>query len=528
MAAEKILIVDDEIDVLELCRRILEAKGYQVKTAMNGYEAIRAAKAEDFDLLLTDNQMPGITGLEIAKTLKHDNPNIICITMTGFGTLDIVVEALRIDVDEFVMKPFTPSELSMAITKALEKQRLRRENFRLRSLIPLFELNKSFMGTREVDQLLRRLYEITKQETKADFVWLYTFKNDQINFYSHPEETMHGNEAQQAASYKIAQHLLTSQQLTTLNEQALIERQIVTAADLAAQSVLAVLLRSQNTNLGAIILLSQKNEFAPSDSEFLSVMCGQASIALENARFFEELKTLDHMKSEFINIAAHELRTPLTILMGYTSILQDVADESQQEFVAPVMRNAERLRSLIDDMLNLKYLASGVPKIEREAISLRHAVETVIKDMDLKFKEKNLTVTVQIPDNFPTMITDPKKLDLILVNLLDNAVKFNVDNGKIILKATHDDSYATISVIDTGEGIPEEQFNRIFKEFVTLEPSLTRTHQGIGLGLAIVRGMVNVGGGQVLLESKEGHGSNFTFTLPLDNSDIKESRLMIW
>jgi signal transduction histidine kinase/DNA-binding response OmpR family regulator len=535
MNGEKILIVDDEVDVLELCRRILEAKGYQVKTAPNGYAAIEKAQAEHFDLLLTDIKMPGITGLEIAKNLKQANPNIICITMTGFGTIDMVIDALKLDVDEFVMKPFTPNELSMAISKALEKQRLRHENFRLRSLIPLFELNKSLLATREVDKLLPRLIEIAKQETKANIVWLYTFEGDKIFTHSHPNECKACSETQDSASYELAKKLLAGeQQLSFSRQEDSSEEQLAILDRLSAQAVVVTALQSQESTLGALVLTREKDVFAPSDREFLSVMCGQAGIALENARLFtqkeeayEALKKLDYMKSEFINIAAHELRTPLTILMGYTTILEDVADESLKEFVSPIMRNAMRLRSLIDDMLNLQYLESGIPKLERSRLDLHEYVQDVIADIALFVKEKDLTIEVEIPEDFPMMIVDSQKFDLIMVNLFNNAVKFNQSHGKIIFRATYDDTFATMSVIDTGVGIPESEKTEIFAKFYQVESSLTREHGGIGLGLAIVRGMVEVCDGKIWVESKEGEGSTFTFTLPLDNTNLKATRLKI-
>ena len=143
MAKEKILIVDDEKDVLDLCKRILETQGYNVKSTHNGYEAIDIAHNEDFDLLLTDIKMPGMSGLEIAQMLKESDPGIICVTMTGFSTMDMAINALKLGIDEFILKPFTPKELIIAVANALEKERLRIENFRLSSLIPLFELNKT-------------------------------------------------------------------------------------------------------------------------------------------------------------------------------------------------------------------------------------------------------------------------------------------------------------------------------------------------------------------------------------------------
>ncbi|MDM8533048.1 response regulator [Anaerolineales bacterium HSG25] len=534
MNGEKILIVDDEVDVLELCRRILETKGYEVKTAPNGYEAIEMSQSEHFDLLLTDIKMPGITGLEIAKNLKQANQNIICITMTGFGTIDMVLDALKLDVDEFVMKPFTPNELVLAISKALEKQRLRRENFRLNSLIPLFELNKSLLGTRDVNKLLPRLIEIAKQETKADVIWLYTFEGENITHHAHPDSENTVNGIQSEVSYQLAQRLLTNSEQLTIERSNCTSEETVLLDKLQAEMVVASPLRSQKSNLGALVLSRQNDSFAPSDREFLSVMCGQAGIALENARLFTEkeeayeaLKKLDFMKSEFINIAAHELRTPLTILMGYTTILEDVADEPQREFISPIMRNAMRLRSLIDDMLNLQYLESGIPNIGRVELRLQEAVQNVISDIGLLVEKENLTVNINIPDDFPVMIADMQKFDLIMVNLLNNAVKFNKHGGSIIVSATHDGNYASISVADTGIGVPAKEHEKIFDKFYQVENSLTREYGGIGLGLAIVRGMAEVCGGKVWAESREGEGATFTFTMPLDNTNLKESKLKI-
>ena len=139
-----------------------------------------------------------------------------------------------------------------------------------------------------------------------------------------------------------------------------------------------------NTLLGALILGRQEGDFVPSDSDFVAVLSGQASIALENARLFaeiqkayKELQTLDHMKSEFINIAAHELRTPLAILIGYASVLEEEMGDSPHGYVPIINRNAMRLRALIEDMLNLKYLESGVPTLSHDKLDLQEVIEAV-------------------------------------------------------------------------------------------------------------------------------------------------------
>ncbi len=144
--AARILLTDDEPYVLDVCRRILQ-DDYEVKIVNSGLEAIQVAQHEQFDVLLTDIKMPGIDGLETAQEVKKIQPDIVCITMTAFGTMEMAIKALRLGVDEFVIKPFSPEELTLVIERALEKEQLRQENIRLKSLMPLFEFNKSLMST---------------------------------------------------------------------------------------------------------------------------------------------------------------------------------------------------------------------------------------------------------------------------------------------------------------------------------------------------------------------------------------------
>jgi signal transduction histidine kinase/DNA-binding NarL/FixJ family response regulator len=531
---EQILIVDDEADVLDLCRRILASKGYKVKTAHNGQEAIELAQQESFDLLLTDIKMPGITGLEIAQALKKSDPGVVCVTMTGYSTMDMVLEALKLGIDEFILKPFTPDELSSTIAKTLEKEQLRKENFRLRSLIPLFELNKTLLGTVEVEEVLQRLLEISKKETRADLAGLYIYERNTIIPYANCQEFGEGSQLKREACDKLARLVLQNgQQLTLTLEDAHDDYRAILER-LGIQSLIATPLKSKGAKLSALILGRKEGNFAISDSDFIAVLSGQASIALENARLFteiqkayKELQMLDHMKSEFINIAAHELRTPLAILIGYATVLEEDEGEISREYVSIINRNAMRLRALIEDMLNLKYLESGMATLAHNELDLKEVVIEAIQDLSLLAQEKNLSIKVDIPDNLPPIVADRKKFDLIIMNLLHNALKFTPAGGRVSCEARVNGEWVTISVSDTGIGIPEEKLSWIFDRFYQVEESLTRGHEGMGLGLSIVRGMVDVCGGEIQVESKEGQGTTFTFTLPLDNSHLEKRPLKL-
>lgn len=535
MPKEKILIVDDEKDVLDLCKRILETQGYDVRTANNGYEVIELTNKEQFDLLLADIKMPGMSGLEIAQKLKESDPGIICVTMTGFSTMDMAINAVKLGIDEFILKPFTPKDLNVAVAKALEKERLKKENFRLRSLIPLFELNRILMGTVDEEELLDHLIEIASRETNAYFVGLYIIKeNDELVARFNCTEP-HCTEQGKKASTILAKEVIDKGQQLILNIDDTQENHHPAILEqLAATSIISTPLKSQKADLGVLVLARAENRFAPSDSEFLSVLCGQAGIALENARLFtkiqeayKQLKQLDDMKSEFINIAAHELRTPLAILMGYANVLEEEVEQAQQPYIAHINRNAMRLRSLIDNMLNLQHLENGTVSLTHDPLNLKETLQEVTDDISLLVKEKQLEIKIDIPTDFPEMIVDQEKFNLILVNLVHNAAKFTPPGGQISFCATTIDEQASISVNNTGVTIPQELLDRIFDRFFQIERTLTREHGGAGLGLAIVRGMVGVCGGKITVESSEDQGTTFTFVLPLDNSNLDARKLMI-
>src|SRR6185503_18333379 len=161
--------------------------------------------------------------------------------------------------------------------------------------------------------------------------------------------------------------------------------------------------------------------------------------------------------SEFINIAAHELRTPLAILMGYASMLEEDLQGTQKDYMATIMRNSLRLTALIDDMLSLQSLESGRISISKDRLNLPEAVRDAIDDLSLWAEQKNLTIDVDIPADFPLMIADRQKFDLILVNLINNAVKFTPIGGHITFQArVTGENTTTIAITNTGISIPKK------------------------------------------------------------------------
>ena len=532
MPREKILIADDEPEVLALCLRIVRSEGYEAKAVTNGLEAIEAAEKERFDLFLTDVLMPEMKGLDAAQAIREFQPEIVCVVMTAYGTMETAIQALKLGFIDFVIKPFEPRELKAAVNRALEKERLRRENERLNALVPLFELNKTLMATIEEDDLARKVLRTAATELEPDLGALMLLDRDQ-NLHI---RAAFGLEALQEASgvaalvISVAQALLETRQPQVLVSASDYDKsQVVDIVHrLNVKSVLYNPLLALDTPVGALILAKREGgtPFAPVDRELLSVLCGQAAIALQNAGLFEEiqrayrdLQELDHMKSEFINIAAHELRTPLAILMGHAELLQeDIEDSDLKTRLQIIIRNALRLRELINDLLDLQQLQTREARVNVTTFDIKDLIATAMQDFRLMAKQKNIQISANVPSDLMSIRTDRRRILMAFSNLVKNAIEFTPDGGQVGVDVIEHDRELWVSVWDTGVGIPDDQRERVFRPFFQVEASLTREHEGMGLGLSIAKWMTELCGGRIWVESEVGQGSRFTFSVPRHRS----------
>jgi len=235
----------------------------------------------------------------------------------------------------------------------------------------------------------------------------------------------------------------------------------------------------------------------------------------ELTKAYEELKELDRMKDEFISIAGHELYTPLSILLGYAIMAQEEATDEMQPYLEIMVDKSLQLQEVIGCMLDLQYLRSGETFSKLEKVSLKELIEAVVAELNLLTETKRQVIELDLAEDLPEIETDRRKFNLILSNLLSNASKFTPEGGKIRAEGRVEEGEVVVSVSDTGIGIPAKERGRIFAPFYQIEDSLTRTHGGLGLGLAIVKSAVATCGGRIWVESEEGEGSTFSFTLPI-------------
>jgi signal transduction histidine kinase len=300
--------------------------------------------------------------------------------------------------------------------------------------------------------------------------------------------------------------------------------QVDETTDFETRSILGVPLQVKGEVIGVLEALNKTGDeiFSQDDMHTLSTLAAHAAIAIENARLvteiqkaYEELSELDRLKSDFVAIVSHELQTPLTVILGYASFLKKEATGAASEQVDAVLQSALRLRSLINDMINLRHIETGEIELELEQLSLNELSTAITAEFASLAEAKKQSVTIQLAPQLLIVEADRQKLHLVLANLLSNAIKFTPEGGHIRVEIKTKGNEAWVSVRDTGVGIPPSKQERIFDRFYQVEPSLTRRFEGMGLGLSIAKGMIELHGGRIWVESVEEMGSSFTFALPL-------------
>jgi signal transduction histidine kinase len=224
------------------------------------------------------------------------------------------------------------------------------------------------------------------------------------------------------------------------------------------------------------------------------------------------------LKSGFISQVSHELRTPLTSIKGYIDNLRDgiagALEEKQQNYLDRMSKNADHLVCLINDLLDVSRIESGKMALNVTVLSLRDLVAEVINNLRPIAAKKQLEIIVKKFEVESRIRGDYAKLEQVITNLLDNAVKFTPPGGRITITLEHDGQFLKTSIQDTGIGIPPEKRSKIFERFCRIEQESPSKVNGTGLGLHIAKNLIEMHGGQISVTSDVGKGSKFSFTLP--------------
>jgi len=306
-------------------------------------------------------------------------------------------------------------------------------------------------------------------------------------------------------------------------------------------------LKSKQRILGYVGADRGAQRCSPEDLELLITLASHIAVAIDNAQAYhqlekltltlerrvqertqelqtanEKLQELDRLKSAFVSIASHELRTPMTSIKGYVENMLEgltgALSEKQAHYLGRVKHNVQRLTRLINQLLDLSRLDAGVLELILEPLAIHEVVTEVIDSFRPLAREKSLTLSEHQAGELPLVLADRDKLNQILTNLIQNAVKFTPTGGEVRVESqVQEDGFVQICVADTGCGIPPHELDKVFGRFFRGE-SAPAEARGTGLGLTITKSLVEMHGGRIWAESTPGKGSHFFFTLLIRSS----------
>ncbi len=292
-------------------------------------------------------------------------------------------------------------------------------------------------------------------------------------------------------------------------------------------SLIGVPMRLHDQVIGVIEGINKRDAvFSMEDIDILSVIASQAAVAINNARMmtslkeaYEELSRIDKIKSNFIAIASHELRTPLFHILGYAQSMALEAEGEDVEKLDQIIKSAKVLQSLVADITNMNLLETRSFDVRKEKVAAQKILVDAYKEIKPQLEPKKLKTAFNLPKPPLYILVDVEKISQAIVNVYQNAVHFSKEGDTIEIRLGLENTSAHISIRDHGVGIPPKELENIFDRFNQLEDHLTRTHSGLGLGLPIARGIIDLHQGRIWAESQgKNTGTTIHIILPLETT----------
>ncbi len=427
----------------------------------------------------------------------------------------------------------SPDELGrLAAAIGRMGRRVERRVETLRRLHSLFRASYQATDLREV---LSRASEAVAAFTRAERVWFYLYDPDTNRLEAqwpgwNVSEDVISRLKISVDTPSIAAMVFKSGEPYVTNDLArdpYVNRGLQTAVE--AVNAIFCPLKAEDRTLGVAVATNRPGGFGHEEVDALTSFADAASLLIKNAQLYttltgtvEELRRASRLKDYFLQNVNHELRTPLTSIVGWTDLLEegDVDETTLRRGLKQVRQSARVLLALIDDLLDLARMERGTLSLELRSVSLLEVAQRSMDTVRLMAESRGVVmILAPIPDALPLIRADALRLQQVLWNLLANAIKFSPRHGRVVIRIEQEPGRFLISVEDDGVGIPESDLPHVFERFRQVDGSTTRRHPGMGIGLALARSLVELHGGTIWAESVVGHGSRFTFSLPISAAD---------
>ena len=487
-----VLIIDDERSIREGSARILSRIGFHITTASRGEEGLELLEINpDVSIVLLDLKMPGIDGMEVLSRIRKKYKDIMVIIMTGFATVETAIQAMKQGAYDFIPKPFEPDHLRLVVNRAREKLKLtwETEKLTLERQRTLLDLGTEKSRLKSIIEALPNGVMVTNTQGQAVLMnpalirQLSLSKDTKAGI---PIEGIIDDIGFQEFVHKIQEVSSSNPDKISTYELQLPDHKFFMARG-------RPVLGDENEYLGAVIVLVN----------------------------ITAMKVLDQLKSEFVAKVSHELRSPLsTIHEQLTVVMNELGEEKssdkQEYLLSRAQQKTKGLISLIGDLLDLSRIEAGAATQDPRPVQIEDLLASIVDFLGAQARRKKQKLTLEkLSENIPAFKADPLSLESIFGNLVTNAINYTPENGTITVRIEYVDQKICVDVEDTGFGIAPKYHDKIFDRFYRVKDKNTRYITGTGLGLPIVKSLVDALGGTITLESEVEKGTSFHVVFPM-------------
>jgi len=528
MESASIFVVDDEPGIALLCKRVLSRAGYDVSSETDPRAAIDYLGHTHVDLLLVDIRMPEVDGFDVVSRAQRSQPDIAVLVMTGFGTVETAIRALRQGVDGLILKPFEKSdELLASVQQALADNRRKRETARAQALRPLFDATETLFSETDTDKLIPLIGETICEHLNCTNTAYY-----QVDETGNVSVLAKRGNILDVNGTNFATHLVSRVDsdgnpiiinATGPGEE---EAQTLLSTLNLGAAILIPIARSTPSAVRGVLFAARDADVPPfrgADLEMSLILARQALVALENARLYADLRSYVRkveesqealLRAEKMAAAgrltasiAHEVNNPLQSVQNCLHLAgrEDLPAKKRKEYFDLARTELERLMKTMHRMLD--FYRPGAVRMEN--VDVLDLLKHVLSLTSQQLGQRDIELKTDLPESLPSIYAVNSQIQQIFINLILNSFDAMPGGGSLSISARGLEDGIEIIFEDSGPGIPEDQRNNIF------EPFFSTKDGGTGLGLTVSYNIVTAHGGTLDLVDGRDSGACFRLFLPM-------------
>ena len=537
----RVLLVEDSDDDALLIRETLSETTVKIQRAERLSVALEQLRDGGVDAVLLDLSLPDTHGLDTIGRVRIQAPGVPIVVLTGLNDEETAVKAVEQGAQDYLIKGQVDGQLlARALRYAIQRHRAEESlKARNRELLVLKQISETILGSLDLKLVLGQILEQAMLSGSFDLgnIRLLNPRDDRLEVavvrgYRNLENVLSHRRVSRTMKDALSTHFrerFLKEPCVEENVQAC--QGLRTMRKEGVHSFVGVPIRGEGEVLGIIQLATRTpRKFRDQEVHLLETIGNQIGVAIQRTQLYEktrrqadELEQANKLQADFSAMIAHDLRSPLMNITGVAEVMMqgtfgDITEE-QKKWLLRIQANSRTLVNLVSDFLDVSKLESGCIEVHREVVNLGELIQKSIENYGVIALDKKISIKETVDPAIPSIHADPRRLDQILSNLIGNAIKFTPEGGNVeVGAALSGPARINVWVRDNGVGIPCAEIGQIFEKYRQGANVRHLSQKGTGLGLVICKMIVEAHGGKIWVNSEEGRGSTFTFSIPVNES----------